>query len=419
MSGTTFSRSILAFTSIALVAATACTSDQAIGPTAPLANESEGRGVFQRYFAIGTSVSAGVQSDGLIAATQMTSWPAQLAGAAGRSLNLPLIDGTGCRSPLAAPLGLGKRISGEGAAEDAAQLSCAPLKAGVFLPVDNVGLNGARTHDALYTTPENIGLTDQGNAKIYGRVLQSGQTQVSTMLATSPKLVSVELGANEVLEARYGIAIEGGNLASFDQWAADYDQVLDNVQKVSKMAVVVGLIDDLGHAAAFRTGDELSNDGGEFLENLYVAIQPDCQNSPNLIFIPFAVPTAAAYGAAYYQAHLGPYPFSCAGQGPTTPDFILTPSEQTTVNDLMHRMTAHIQSEATKRGFAYFALGSLYDRNDIKGPFSLGVVLGTAQPFGDYFSLDGLHPSALGQTILARAAAQALNDRYNLGIPQP
>ncbi len=79
MSGTIFSRSILAFTSIVLVGATACTADQAIGPTAPLANESEGRGVFQRYFAIGTSVSAGVQSDGLIAATQMTSWPAQLA----------------------------------------------------------------------------------------------------------------------------------------------------------------------------------------------------------------------------------------------------------------------------------------------------------------------------------------------------
>ncbi len=200
------------------------------------------------------------------------------------------------------------------------------------------------------------------------------------MMAANPKLVSVELGANEVLEARYGIAIHGGNLASFDQWAADYDQVLDNVQKVSKMAVVVGLIDDLGHAAAFRTGDELWNDQGEFLQDLYVAIQPDCQNSPNLIFIPFAVPTAAAYGAAYYQAHLGPFPFSCAGQGPATPDFILTPSEQTTVNDLMHRMTAHIQSEATRRGFAYFALGSLYDRNDIKGPFSLGVVLGTAQP---------------------------------------
>jgi lysophospholipase L1-like esterase len=82
-------------------------------------------------------------------------------------------------------------------------------------------------------------------------------------------------------------------------------------------------------------------------------------------------------------------------------------------------MTAHIQAEAAKRGFAYFALGTLYDRNDIKGPFSASALLGTATPYGDYFSLDGLHPSALGQTILARAAAQALNDTYSLGIPLP
>jgi len=417
MSGTILSRSILAFTSMVVVAATACTSDRIAGPTRVLENESEGRGVFQRYFAIGTSVSAGVQGDGLIAATQATSWPAQLAAAAGRTLNQPLIDGTGCKSPLAAPLAFGKRISGEGAADDAAQLSCSPLQSGVFLPVDNVGLNGARANDALYTTPENI--TDQGNAKIYGRVLQPGHTQVSTMMAANPKLVSVELGANEVLEARYGIAIEGGNLASFDEWVPVYDKLLDSVQKVTKMAVVVGLIDDLGHAAAFRTGDEVWNDRGEFLAHFYVDVQPDCQNSPNLIFVPFAVPLAAASGAAYFQHNLPPFPFSCAGKGPGDVDFVLTPNEQTTVNHLMHRMTAHIQAEATKRGFAYFALGTLYDRNDIKGPFSVSALLGTATPYGDYFSLDGLHPSALGQTILARAAAQALNDTYGLGIPLP
>ncbi|HEV8446565.1 MAG TPA: hypothetical protein VGQ44_07085, partial [Gemmatimonadaceae bacterium] len=196
-----------------------------------------------------------VQGDGLIAANQLASWPAQLSTAAGRTLNLPLIDGTGCRSPLTPPLAFGKRLSGEGAGDDPAQLSFSPDEAGVFLPVDNVGLNGARTHDALYATAQNI--TDQGNAKIYSRVLQPGQTQVSTMMAANPKLVSVELGANEVLQARSGIAIEGGNLASFDAWAPVYDQVLDSVQKVTKMAVVVGLIDDLGHAAAFRTGDEL------------------------------------------------------------------------------------------------------------------------------------------------------------------
>ena len=89
------------------------------------------------------------------------------------------------------------------------------------------------------------------------------------------------------------------------------------------------------------------------------------------------------------------------------------------MNGEMHAMTAHIQAEAARRGFAYFALGTLYDRNDIKGPFSVSAIMLTTNPYGDYFSLDGLHPSALGQTILARAAAQALNDTYSLGIPLP
>ena len=33
-------------------------------------------------------------------------------------------------------------------------------------------------------------------------------------------------------------------------------------------------------------------------------------------------------------------------------------------------------------------------------------------------SLDGFHPSAAGQTVLADAAARAINARYRLGIPE-
>src|SRR5438132_566977 len=91
-----------AFAIVALAVA-ACSDSQPTSTTPTQtanANQSEGRGVFQRYVAIGTSISAGVQSDGLIAASQATSWPVQLAAAAGRSLSVPFIDGTGCRSPL-------------------------------------------------------------------------------------------------------------------------------------------------------------------------------------------------------------------------------------------------------------------------------------------------------------------------------
>ena len=76
----------LSLTGLALLAvAGGCSTDSSVSPTILAApgsaslNQSEGRGVFQRYFAIGTSVSMGWRSDGVVAASQATSWPAQLA----------------------------------------------------------------------------------------------------------------------------------------------------------------------------------------------------------------------------------------------------------------------------------------------------------------------------------------------------
>jgi len=64
------------------------------------------------------------------------------------------------------------------------------------------------------------------------------------------------------------------------------------------------------------------------------------------------------------------------------------------------------------------ALGALADAAGPKPPFSLAVLLQSPTPFGPLFSLDGLHPSAAGSRVLAKAAAHALNVTYNLGIPE-
>ena len=119
---------------------TAC-SDRSTQLTAPRSSNeivaeevSEGIGVFQRYVAIGTSISMGVQSDGVYAATQETSWPAQLARLAHRELSLPRIQFPGCPAPLVAPLLSGTRLSGEAAGLPFLQRSCAPNEAGVVLP---------------------------------------------------------------------------------------------------------------------------------------------------------------------------------------------------------------------------------------------------------------------------------------------
>ena len=353
----------------------------------------------------------GWQSDGVFFATQSGSWPAQLAAMAGRTLSQPYIDTPGCRSPLVAPLLSFVRVSGESAAADPSTLVCAPLREGVTLPVNNVSISGALTQDALLTTPQ--ATTD----RLYSRVLQPGMTQVSTMMALNPKLVSVELGSTEVFAARSGIAIPGVSLFPLELWKALYGQVLDSVQKVTKMAVVAGLIADAGNFPAFRRGAELWDDRLEFA-GFNVAVAADCNGSPNLLFVPIRVPLAVATGAQLAAQHLGPATLSCAAGGPTDQDLVLTPAELAVVNAQIQAMNAHIRSEATRRGFAFFELGALYDRIGLKGPFSVTALMTTAAPYGPLISLDGIHPSAAGAAVLAHAAAAALNETYGLGLPE-
>jgi hypothetical protein len=413
----------ISLTGLALLAvAGACSTTDAPIPTslaapdAPSLNQSEGRGVFQRYVAIGTSVSMGWQSDGVNDSTQATSWPAQLAALGNRVFEQPYIAKPGCRSPLRAPLGLGLRLSGESAFAPPATLSCSPLRADVTLPVANVAISGATTLDALTTTPETSGEPASGG--LYHRVLQPLHTQVSTMIEQNPKLVSVELGGADVLGAISGIAVPGASIVPLSTWQTAFDAVLDKVQATTKMAILAGLVADARNFPAFRTANELWVDRVAFA-GVNIAVSPDCNGSPNWIFLPFKLGVAVPTAQQMFLHGQGPYLLSCAASAnPLNADFILTPTEMGIVNAQIQAMNAHIQAEATNRGFAYFTLGALYDRAGLKAPFSLAVLLQSPIPFGTLISLDGVHPTTAGSSILAHAAAHALNAKYNLGIPE-
>ena len=383
-------------------------------PNAPPVAQSEGRGVMQRYVAIGTSVSMGWRSDGVVASSQATSWPAQLARMGHREMTLPYIAEPGCRSPLLAPLATGRRTSGEAAGADPSTFACAESAPGVELPPANLAISAATTYDALYTTPERQ--TDVFYSKLYPRILLPGETQVSAMMAQNPKLVSVELGGNEVLNARSGIAIEGLSMYPYAAWEPLYDQVLDSVARVAPMAVVVGLVTDVGNFPGFRRGWEMWADRAAFAAAFNVEVSANCDGSANLLFVPVIVPTAVGNGL-YRRAHGYPaYTLSCAAGAPTTGDYILDPAEALAVNTLMKRMDDHIRAEAERRGYAFFRLGALYDAPDIKGPFSAVQLMTSQTPYGSLIGLDGIHPSEDGSTVLALAAAAALDARYGFGI---
>jgi lysophospholipase L1-like esterase len=407
----------------ALLVALAACSDQTTEPfAAPRSVDqvtpdfvSEGIGVFQRYVAIGTSISMGVASDGVHAATQQTSWPAQLARLAHREIDLPLIEAPGCAAPLVAPLASGVRLSGESAALPFLGRQCAPNVAGVQLPTANVAVDGARTTHALRATPEN---PDPGHASQYPRVLAPGMTQVSAMEAQNPKIVSVELGGNDILGASHGFYIPGVNVVPVVAWEPQYRQVAARVDAAAKHAVLVGLVNDVRSFPAFRTGDEFWTGRASFAR-FNVVISSDCAGSTNLLFVPYIVPVAAGTGAFYNSKGWGAYTFSCANTTGAVEDYILDAADVVAVNNQLSAMNAVIQDEARTRGFAYFPLGTLYEgvALETKPAFDAWAIMTTAQPYGPYISLDGIHPSADGQRVLADAAATALNSTYRLNIP--
>ena len=84
---------VAAALAVGLPVLAACYSDQSLN-SPPLNNP-----MFQRYIAIGTSISAGFQSLGWNDSTQKRAFPVLFAAAAGTSFATPQFAGRGCPPP--------------------------------------------------------------------------------------------------------------------------------------------------------------------------------------------------------------------------------------------------------------------------------------------------------------------------------
>jgi len=251
---------------VAVLALAACNDDRAPSVTAPspapplsaFIPESEGSNALKRYVSIGTSVSMGWQSDGVNAESQSQSWPAQLSRLAGREMDIPYLDGTGCKAPIAAPLAANTRTSGEPLNVSDAAALCTSLRSGLDLPARNVALAGATTYDALYSTPQNIG--NLLFSRLAQSILPSGTPQLYAAVDQNPKVISIELGANEVLQARSGVAIPGVTIFPTANWIPLYNTVADTAAKYAQRVLLTGLITDVGTFPSFRRGSEIFAD---------------------------------------------------------------------------------------------------------------------------------------------------------------
>ena len=400
----------------ALLVLVACSDDDPVGPN--------GQEAFERYVSIGTSVSMGIQSDGVFYATQQHAWPALLAHQAFSSANFtaPLIQGPGCYSPLIAPIQLTRRLSGAAyPGINATDQVCARFP-GITLPTNNVAIDGATTYHALRITPESTVTTpttidsDQ-RKRLYQAVLAPGRSQVTSMMAQNPTLVSVELGANEVLRTvTDGIVVPAAGYRQPDGtftyyptsvWQPQYDALIDSVAKTGAKALLVS-VPLIPNLVGVYPGDDFWQDRAAFA-SFGININADCTGSQNQIYAFRKVLVALASPK--------PYNFTCTNN-PAGADFMLTQADTTFINGQIRTMNSHIQSKASTNGWAYLDLNTALASFVTQKPrFSLSRFLTCTRPFGQFISLDGIHPSVDGQQAIANAAADALNAHYGFEIP--
>lgn len=366
-------------------------------------------GIMANYVAIGTSVSMGWMSDGVVGSSQRRSWTAQLAEHAGTEFTLPLIGEPGCQPPLAAPLLAYRRVNGAGGG---ASTVCAPNEPGVTLPTHNLAVENATAREGLRATPATA---SAGRGPVTSRVLPAGMTQVTAMRSLNPTFVSVEFGGNELLPAQVGLLYPHVTFTPFTVFQAHYGQIIEQVKQSGAKALLVSLRVDITKFPTIRTGPEIAAQRAAFAA-YNVSVNANCDASPNYIFVRGKVPTAVFTGIAYARMGLSPVDLSCADV-PGTLDYVLTPTDVATLNGLGEQMSDEIERHAAENGFATFPLGVLYNKSKDDFPFDLETYLRSAEPYGKWISLDGVHPSEDGHRVLARAARVAIQQTYGTGRP--
>lgn len=392
---------------IALGAATVGCSDnkELVNPEKPV------DALFTSYVALGNSITAGFQSGGINAATQSESYPVLLASGMRTPFTVPFLNDPGCPPPIE-NLITGHRVGG-GTDETCALRADRDGQ----VVINDVAVPGAFVSDL--TDPLGAGASNALTTFILG-----GKTQVQRALDASPTFASVWIGNNDVLPAALtGVLTPvpgvSQGITGVDAFTASYDAALDSLTAggTLKGGVLIGVV-QVTLAPIFIPAAAILDPQVRAVAEAYVgrplAVDASCTPSTQSL-IDFRL-------LAEIRAGTQPDTIACSpvvGGSPLLGDvFVLDQAEIETVTQVVDGYNAAIEARANEMGWAYAdpnpALAQLRESGEV--PLVPDLTNASA-PFGQYFSLDGVHPSAAGQALLADLIATAINAKYGTAIP--
>ena len=374
----------------ALLACSCSGLDPLERPT-PVTGEAD----FSSYVAMGTSISMGIQSAGLVEEFQRVSFPALLAqatGANGGTFVQPLVPDPGIP-----PLFEFRGFSVEGQPFFTPRPGAQPSGPSTPRPpdgYDNLGISGAVVANALSKT------TGDDPTNYFDLVLQGQGTMLRQALAQRPTFVTVELGVNDAVRA----VLRGSDtfLISSAEFQALYTQLMDSLAASApgaRLALMnIPRLVDIPYATA--VGIDVPVGGGAVVR-LKDASGPLADGSRILL------PAAELIGLGH----------GFPGAAPPLPDsLVLTAAEVAAIDARVAAYNATIAQQAVARGAALADAYGLFARGHAHGVYVAGTRYTTTFLTGGLFSDDGVHPSSLGHGLLANEFIRAINARFGASI---
>ncbi|HET9295030.1 MAG TPA: hypothetical protein VFO06_12110 [Gemmatimonadales bacterium] len=381
---------------------------------------STSNGLMQRYVSMGNSITAGFQSAGINDSTQHESYAVLFATAANAPFFIPSLQGRGCPPPFTNNV-TQTRVGG-------GTSSTCDLRQDEVLPyVSNVAVPGATSFSPLDN------LIPQANSNALTTFILGGRTQVQAMQDANPTFVSAWIGNNDVLGSLTNSSNPGDPALVTPQvvFESNYGQMLDAIEATGASAALIGVADVsvipyTSRGATYwclKTG-LCGVPAAPFPPNFSVDIScaPSAAvptSSGELILVPWPVGVpkiaAAAQGA---PAGIPQTTLNCAT------DPVVDPTELAGLQSAVAGFNSYIAAQAAARGMAYVdinsALLALVGTGAIPPFPDLSAALaGGSVGFGPYFSLDGVHPSALAHQLVADSLASAVNQTFATSIPLP
>ena len=405
-----------------------------------------GNATVTKYVAIGNSLTAGYQSNGLYKSAQDYSYPNLIAGQLRfAGVNLPTFeqpyysdpgtpgaDGKASRyeiislaGPVIGPKGL---VPGS------------PINLSLARPYDNLGVPGAVIFDLLDTTSFLAKAGPPRSNPLFSLILRNpafGKNILTQAAALRPDLVTFWLGNNDVL----GYASSGGFSpnapTSTAVFGALYTQALDSLRGALPNAkIVVANIPDVTVIPFFTTL------GPKIRPSLPAGVTFRYQKhgetgvatgsatlADNSVLICLTGSAYTSYlgrpSGRWYRDKGYPalpagidttQPFGFHPQNPWPDALVLDADEINTCATTIAAFNQAISAAAAARNAAVVDINSFLTSVRAIGYSWAGQKYTTDYVSGGLFSLDGVHPSSRGAGIIANQFIKAINAKFGMNL---